>query len=269
MTVRAVLFDLGETLIFEAHPPSEEQVFGAMADALRPLFDRWGIAGHLDVIAFLGDLHAALDVAQRERRARGYEVDAPFVARAALAAHGVDVSEAKSAEVWRATAIGLPARGWQLYPDTLDTLRRVRALAIPAALVSNSRYGSDARRPLLAELGITEELLDPFVFSPDLMRPKPRPEPFLRALDALSVAPADALFVGDELEEDIRGAKALGMTTVWKLNGRHDVPPAEEADFTVHDLWEIFDLGILTHPAAAPVLEESLTPHDDRNADRY
>ena len=101
------------------------------------------------------------------------------------------------------------------------------------------------------------------------MRPKPRPEPFLRALDALSVAPADALFIGDELEEDIRGAKALGMTTVWKLNGRHELPPAEEADFIVHDLWEIFDLGVLTDTAGARVPEESLTPHDDGNAGRY
>ena len=101
------------------------------------------------------------------------------------------------------------------------------------------------------------------------MRPKPRPEPFLRALDALGVAPADALFVGDELEADIRGAKALGMTTVWKLNGRHEVPPADEADFTVHDLWEIFGLAIFTGPARARVLEQSLTPHDDGNAGRY
>lgn len=99
MPMRAVLFDLGETLIFEAHIPSEEKVFGVMAGRLRPLFKAWGIAGHLDVIAFLADLHAALDVAQRERRARGYEVDAPFVARAALSAHGVDVSEAQAAAV--------------------------------------------------------------------------------------------------------------------------------------------------------------------------
>ena len=38
-----------------------------------------------------------------------------------------------------------------------------------------------------------------------------------RSLDALSVAPENALFVGDRLYEDVRGAGELGMTTVQAL----------------------------------------------------
>ena len=127
MTVRAVLFDLGETLIFEAHIPGEEQVFAVMADRLRPLFQTWGIAGDLDVIAFLRDLHDALDVAQRQRRARrrrlggadggGLAGDGDQLARAGLATlpgHARYVAPGarwRSPPPWYRTAATAPTRG--------------------------------------------------------------------------------------------------------------------------------------------------------------
>ena len=47
------------------------------------------------------------------------------------------------------------------------------------------------------------------------------------------------------------GAKALGMATVWKLNGRQKVAPAPEADFMIHDLWELSTPGLLPKSSAA------------------
>ena len=84
----------------------------------------------------------------------------------------------------------------------------------------------------------------------------------------LDVGADEAVFLGDSLEADIAGAKALGMTTVWKLNGRQEVPPQPDADYMIHDLWELFSLGVLpgTEPAAAT---PSPMPHADSNAERY
>ena len=45
-------------------------------------------------------------------------------------------------------------------------------------------------------------------------RVKPHPTIFLAALDALAVAPAEAVMVGDSLEEDYEGARALGMRAI-------------------------------------------------------
>lgn len=118
-------------------------------------------------------------------------------------------------------------------------------MGIPTGLVSNTWSGSDVHLPDLASLGISSSLMEVFVFSADVRRAKPHPEPFCRALEGLAVRPDDAAFVGDNLEADIRGAKALGMATIWKLNGRRDAPPAEEADHTIHNLREIFTLGVL------------------------
>jgi FMN phosphatase YigB (HAD superfamily) len=124
-------------------------------------------------------------------------------------------------------------------------------------------------RASLATLGITNDLLPVIVTSSDMMRPKPRPEPFQRALELVGVDAASVVFVGDELEADVRGAKALGMTTVWKLNGRHEVVPDPDADYMIHDLWEIFTLGLLPEGPEPVATTESLTPHEDANADRY
>ena len=46
-------------------------------------------------------------------------------------------------------------------------------------------------------------------------RAKPDPSIFLAACEAMGVAPADAVYVGDDLRLDVRGAQAVGMRAVW------------------------------------------------------
>lgn len=266
MAVRAVLFDFGNTLIFQAHRPDETALYGAMAAQVGPLLQEWD--ADIDAAALLPELFQAIEEAQTDRRPRGLEVDGPFVTRGALSAHGFEATADQAERFWKATAVGLPLWGWQLFPDTLDTLRKLRALPMRIGLVSNSYYTSDVRVPLLHKLGLTVDLFDAFVFSADLMRPKPRPEPFQRALDLLDVRAEEAVFVGDVLDVDIAGAKALGMATVWKLNGRQEVPPEPNADYMIHDLWELFTLGLVPGVGAA-AQSPSPTPHSDKNADRY
>ena len=55
-----------------------------------------------------------------------------------------------------------------------------------------------------------EELLDVQVWSDEAGARKPEPEIFLRALDELGVDPVDAMFVGDRLDTDVRGAGDAG-----------------------------------------------------------
>jgi len=268
-TVRAVLFDLGHTLVFQAHQPDRQHLYTRIAEQVQPLLRNWATRPNIEAAALIRDLYQAIETAEPGRRERGFEVDCPFIAQGALAAYGVDVSPEQAREFWRTCALDLSVWGWQLYPDTLDTLRRLRTLSMPAAIVSNGWSASDARATLLASFGLSEELAGVFVSSADVGRPKPRPEPFLRALEQLGVTSADAVFVGDDLDADVRGAKALGMTTVWKLNGRHEVPPAPEADYAIHDLWELFTLDLLPERSAAALPQQSLMPHEDDNAGRY
>jgi len=76
----------------------------------------------------------------------------------------------------------------------------------------------------LEQMGLTERL-DFSVFSSEVGVRKPHPVIFERALEALEVEPEQALFVGDRLFEDVRGAAELGMTTVQALWYRADDHP--------------------------------------------
>ncbi len=93
-------------------------------------------------------------------------------------------------------------------------------------------------------MGLAERL-DFAVFSSEVGKRKPHPEIFQRALEALGVEPERALFVGDRLYEDVRGAPELGMTTVQALWFRADEhPDGREPDhqaFTQFDILTIVD----------------------------
>ncbi len=58
---------------------------------------------------------------------------------------------------------------------------------------------------------------------------KPSPEMYLLALDDLGCAPGpDIWMIGDRLDTDLRGARALGLTGILVLTGITEVPPSLE-----------------------------------------
>lgn len=62
---------------------------------------------------------------------------------------------------------------------------------------------------------------------------KPNPEIFRRSSEVLQVSMKECLFVGDHPENDVKAAKAVGMTTVWKKDSYWD---EVDADFIIEDL---------------------------------
>jgi putative hydrolase of the HAD superfamily len=111
--------------------------------------------------------------------------------------------------------------------------------------------------------------LDHAICSCDTGYLKPHHSTFQLALERLQLPPDQVVMVGDLLHADIEPAKALGMRTIWKLNGRYDLPASPAADYTVHDLNEILSLPLLGDFAHASAAAESPWPHDDNNEDRY
>jgi putative hydrolase of the HAD superfamily len=81
--------------------------------------------------------------------------------------------------------------------------------------VSNTPWGSpaDAWRAELTRHGLLDKV-DATVFCMDVGWRKPHRAPFDRALSLLDVAPADALFVGDDHRWDIVGAQNAGLRPV-------------------------------------------------------
>jgi putative hydrolase of the HAD superfamily len=91
-------------------------------------------------------------------------------------------------------------------------------------------------------MGLAERL-DFAVFSSEVGKRKPHPAIFERALEALEVAASDAVFVGDRLLEDVRGAGELGMTTVQALWFRADEhPEGGEPDFQAFTQMDVLNV---------------------------
>ena len=95
-----------------------------------------------------------------------------------------------------------------LYEDALPALDELRRHALMIGLVSNGQRD-------LEEFVVHHSLhVDATVGSRSHGRIKPDPSIFTAALDALSVAPEEAAMVGDSYEDDIEGARALGILAI-------------------------------------------------------
>jgi HAD superfamily hydrolase (TIGR01509 family) len=80
------------------------------------------------------------------------------------------------------------------------------------ALVSNFDHGPTARRVLGSR---ASSHLHHIVVSDEHGWRKPHPQIFTDALSVLGVSPGEALFVGDSPQDDIVGAKTVGMDMAW------------------------------------------------------
>jgi HAD superfamily hydrolase (TIGR01549 family) len=67
---------------------------------------------------------------------------------------------------------------------------------------------------VLEREGVTP-CFDTVIISSEIGIRKPRPEIFLAACEKIGAAPAECLFIGDSFENDVVGAKQLGMDVAW------------------------------------------------------
>ena len=66
---------------------------------------------------------------------------------------------------------------------------------------------------------------------------------FRRALDELGVEAANALFVGDRVRQDVRGAHDAGMVTVQALWSRADEhPDGAEPDYEAYTMMDVLNV---------------------------
>jgi putative hydrolase of the HAD superfamily len=100
------------------------------------------------------------------------------------------------------------SENFELFEDVLPVLEELRGAELRIAVVSNGI------RDLHAFVAHHRLDVDAIVDSRSHGRVKPHPTIFQAALAALAVAPEDAVMVGDSLEEDIEGARALGMRAI-------------------------------------------------------
>jgi putative hydrolase of the HAD superfamily len=170
------------------------------------------------------------------------EIEYPQLVRRLLGDFGIGVDDGEldrfleaEHDAWK------PAR--QLAANTHPLLEALRERGLKLGLVSNAFDPGWLLHRDLEQMGLAERL-DFSVFSSEVGLRKPHPAIFERVLEELGVAPEDALFVGDRLFEDVRGAAELGMTTVQALWYRADAhPDGAEPDYQAFTQLDVLNVA--------------------------
>lgn len=207
MAIKAVVFDVGETLI------DETRAWGEWAD--------WLGVPRLTMFAVLGG------VIERGEDWRGaFEVVRP----------GIELA----AEVSRRREAGRAYRMDQsdLYPDALPALRALHERGYRLGVAANQPIETEQ---MMATLGIE---LDLIASSAGWGLAKPDPAFFERVVAELGLPAAAIAYVGDRVDNDVRPAAAAGIRAIfirrgpWAFLQATDGPPPE-ASATIESLLEL------------------------------
>jgi putative hydrolase of the HAD superfamily len=232
VAIRAILFDLGNTLV--GYYTSNE--FPTVLR--RCLAECASVLGRAEGSGLDGDLFDRALVLNRERP--DYAVH-PLAARLRTLFGAPATSDKASAQALAAAFLRPIFATARLDPQAISVLEALRGLGIKTAIVSNTPWGSPASawREELTRHGLLDRV-DATVFCMDVGWRKPHRAPFDRALALLDVAPTEALFVGDDHQWDVVGARNAGIRPV--LIGP-EVPNSPPDRFSIQDLVSIIALA--------------------------
>ncbi|MEO8291382.1 MAG: HAD family hydrolase [Gaiellaceae bacterium] len=103
------------------------------------------------------------------------------------------------------TAGWLQSENFELYEDVLPVLALLRERGLKIGLVSNTSRDLDA---FVSHFALD---VDAWISSRTHGKVKPSPSIFRAVLALLAVEPQDAVMVGDSVDDDVEGARAIGM----------------------------------------------------------
>jgi putative hydrolase of the HAD superfamily len=213
--IRAVVFDLDGTLLdrksaFETYMLEQAERFAArLGDVTRERF--------IDA-AFRTDLNGT----------------APRTAAFQQMAAELGLDERLATELVADYKVGFPAT-CRLFPGAMETLRSLRADGLRLGLITNGSVSMQSRKLDAVDL---RPVLDAILISEGEGVRKPDAAIFHRAAERLGVESSVCVFVGDNPEADVRGAKRVGMRAVWVRDPWWNDQP-EEADAVIGHIREL------------------------------
>jgi len=182
MPIRAVCFDVGETLIDETRHWLE-----------------WAAFLGVPALTFFTALGVTMERGQSFRRV--FEIFRP----------GLDVPTARrqrAAQGWRYDFIPQ-----DLYPDAVPCLAALRDRGFKVLIAGNQPVESEAA---LTRLALPADFI---ASSGGWGVSKPDPLFFSKVAEAAGVPPAEIAYVGDRLDNDVVPARAAGMVAVFLRRG--------------------------------------------------
>jgi putative hydrolase of the HAD superfamily len=220
--LNAVIFDLGGTLVY---PTTTSRDNAAHLEAWR---NSRGLRPDLDAA-----IRDAREWMWRMTRATGRQYTTQEAIRRAFEQLGLPPADQAFVEEAEQAFFEPELAGYRLFPGALALLQRLRARGVRVGCISNASSHWLIER-IVDQLGL-KAFLDAVTSSAEYGRVKPDAGIFLAMLNRLGAPPARAAMVGDTLEADIGGGRAVGMKTVYvtmtpnpdNVNHTHIVADAE------------------------------------------
>jgi putative hydrolase of the HAD superfamily len=207
--IKVVLFDLGNTLIYD-DPASWADVYVRADRSLWSSLRKFGV--NTSTHELFGDHKTLLDYYYELREGDLDEPGIGTVLRDLLNEHKIQLPDDKLQSALR-SMYAVTQTNWFLEDDAIPTLKVLLKSDFRLGILSN---GSDDSN--------TYELLDKtrlrtyfeFILSSAAFgKRKPHPDIYRAALDHFQIPPEQTVMIGDNYEADILGAHQLGMKTVW------------------------------------------------------
>jgi putative hydrolase of the HAD superfamily len=229
--VRAVLFDLGNTLVSYYRASDFAPILRESVDGLCEF-----LADQKSVIA---DRDRAFQLALELNTEDPSYCVRPLVGRLVQIFGECELEDSELNEMCDIFLRPILRLG-TLDPNALPTLAAIREKGMRTAIVSNTPWGSPSERwaEELHRHGLTEAV-DAAVFCVDVGWRKPAPQIFQQALSLLDADARDSVFVGDDPRQDAAGAARMGLRAIL-LDPRGAVSDAPCP--TIYSLTELMPL---------------------------
>lgn len=239
--IEGVTFDWWHTVAETPWPDYDNRLRTLRVERIRDVLAAEGIVLEPDVLYAAYDQHTELLVRSWRDLV---DLTAEEQMHAYLEFAGLDATDDHLAlALQEAFGAAIRTKPPILYPHIAQTLARLKREGVRVGLVSNTgRTWGRFLRPLQDELGIGK-YFDARVFSDEVRTRKPSGEIFETALDALQLEPQTVVHIGDDVNADVEGAKALGMRAIWFNAGFWPGAKTDLADAEIHDHEELF--GVL------------------------
>jgi len=202
-TIKAVIFDLGGTLLHLSYPFFRESFQRQHQLELQEDDFFRAVSAATDAISRLVEENKTTNDASRlpiffEHLLCALPIPEHLIPDRALYVRDVILREHHRENLWR-----------YLLPDTLDVLQSLQA-HYRLAMISNSDGRAEA---LTIQYGL-RPYLEFVIDSHEVGVEKPDPRIFTIALEKLGLLPSACVYVGDVYSIDVKGARAAGMSAI-------------------------------------------------------
>jgi len=228
--IRAVIFDCYSTLIDIRTNERKEEVFKYLSLYLQYYGAR------IDATKLKSALSRETERYLQSREERYAEVDLEIVFKDILKKEGLENSflAESCCKLFRV----LSRERFELFPDSIPVLKEIERSGYPLGVVS------DAQKVFCLEeaeiLGLNR-FFDCIVLSTQFGFRKPDPRLFTIACALVDIPPVDAVYIGNDPETDVKGAKQIGMQTILLDRKSEQRNPKPRPDFYAKNLWEAWE----------------------------